>query len=228
MKLDYLNGTKYSIYQPNDMYHFNSDTELLGRFMHIHKNDHVLDIGCNNGALLYYAKEKHAKSLCGIDLFEEVIENARSNFERNAVEVELYVCSLQQFKHEQFNVIVCNPPYFNTQNDALKNQNEYIKAARHEEYLTLDVLFQNVKRLLKSNGSFSMVYRPDRISEVILYANQYGFSLKRMRLAYAYMQKNAKTVLFEFVMNQNTTLIVEEPAFLNDRSSFGWKGIQTK
>ncbi len=228
MKLDYLNGTNYSIYQPDDMYHFNSDTELLGRFMHIHKNDRVLDIGCNNGALLYYAKEKNAKSLCGIDLFEEVIENARMNFERNEVEVELHVCSLQQFIHEQFNVIVCNPPYFNTQNEQLKNQNEFIKAARHEEFLTLDVLFENVKRLLKSNGSFNMVYRPDRISEVIQCANQYGFSIKRMRLAYASIQKCAKTVLFEFVTNKNTTMIVEEPAFLNDRNSFGWKGIQKR
>ncbi len=228
MKLDYLNGTSFSIYQPDDMYHFNSDTELLGRFMQIHKNNRVLDIGCNNGALLYYAKEKHAKSLCGIDLFDEVIENAQMNFERNKVEVELHVCSLQQFQHEPFDVIVCNPPYFNTKNDALKNQNAYIKAARHEESLTLDVLFENVKRLLKSNGSFSMVYRPDRISEVIQIASQCGFSIKRMRLAYASIHKPAKTVLFEFVTNPNTTMIVEEPAFLNDRSSFGWKGIQTK
>ncbi len=49
-----------------------------------------------------------------------------------------------------------------------------------------------------------------------------------MRLAYASIQKCAKTVLFEFVTNKNTTMIVEEPAFLNDRNSFGWKGIQKR
>ena len=226
MKLDYLNGTKYSIYQPDDMYHFNSDTELLGRFMDIHSKDSVLDIGCNNGALLYYAKEKNAKALCGIDLFEKVIKNAEINFENNGVDVELHVTSIQEFQHVPFDHIICNPPYFNTKNDHLKNENQYIKAARHEEYLTLDVLFKNVKRLLKENGTFTMVYRPDRITEVIQTASTYGLYVKRMRLAYASIHKQAKTVLFEFVKNKNITMTVEAPAFLNDRSSFGWKGIQ--
>ncbi len=226
MKLDYLNETKYSIYQPDEMYHFNSDTELLGRFMDIHKTDRVLDIGCNNGALLYYAKEKAAKSLCGIDLFEEVIQNAQENFDRNEVEVELHVSSLQEFQHDPFDKIICNPPYFNTKNDDLKNENTYIKAARHEEYLTLDVLFQNVKRLLKDNGSFTMVYRPDRITEVIQVASEYGMYAKRMKIAYASINKPAKSVLFEFVKNPNILMSVEAPAFLNDKSSFGWKGIR--
>ena len=42
MKLDYLNGTNYTLYQPEDMYHFNADTELLGRFMDVHRKDSVL------------------------------------------------------------------------------------------------------------------------------------------------------------------------------------------
>ena len=89
MKLDYLKGTNYTLYQPEDMYHFNADTELLGRFMDVHRKDSVLDVGCNNGALLYYAKQKNALKLTGIDLFENVIENAKENFIRNEVNADL-------------------------------------------------------------------------------------------------------------------------------------------
>ena len=67
--------------------------------------------------------------LTGIDLFENVIENAKENFIRNEVNADLYVCPLQEFMHAPFDLIVCNPPYFNTKNDALKNENERIKAA---------------------------------------------------------------------------------------------------
>ena len=33
--MDYLFGTPYEIEQPKDMYHFSSDSELLGRFLKI-------------------------------------------------------------------------------------------------------------------------------------------------------------------------------------------------
>ena len=138
MKLDYLNGTNYTLYQPEDMYHFNADTELLGRFMDVHRKDSVLDVGCNNGALLYYAKQKNALKLTGIDLFENVIENAKENFIRNEVNADLYVCPLQEFMHAPFDLIVCNPPYFNTKNDALKNENQSCKTRRISLFRRLD------------------------------------------------------------------------------------------
>lgn len=226
MKLDYLNGTNYTLYQPEDMYHFNADTELLGRFMDVHRKDSVLDVGCNNGALLYYAKQKNAFKLTGIDLFENVIENAKENFIRNEVNADLYVCPLQEFMHALFDLIVCNPPYFNTKNDALKNENARIKAARHEEFLCLEDLMKHVKRLLKDNGRFDMVYRPDRMKDVIAIGMQYGLYPKRLKIAYASKNKQAKSILLEFVKNKNILLDIEAPAFLNDRDSFGWKGVQ--
>lgn len=226
MKLDYLNGTEYSIYQPDNLYHFNSDTELLGRFMDIHKKDSVLDIGTNNGALLYYAYTKGAVQLCGIDLFDDVIENAEQNFSRNCLSVELHISSLQNFQHAPFDCIICNPPYFNTKEEHLKNQNPILRAARHEEYLTLDDLMKGVKRLLKDNGRFAIVYRPDQTFTLFQIAAEYGLYPKRMKIAYASVNKQAKSILVEFVKNKKTHLTIEQPAFLNDRNSFGWKGVR--
>ena len=113
MKTDYLPGTEFTLVQQDDMYHFNSDTVLLGRFMKAKQKDSVLDIGCASGALLLYASLHHPRQITGIDLFDEVLEQARENLERNHVRAGLVCTRVQDYRPaEQFDVIVCNPPYF--------------------------------------------------------------------------------------------------------------------
>lgn len=221
--MDYLHGTDMKIIQNPDMFHSCSDTELLGCFMRVKRKDRVLDIGTNNGALLLYASVHHPYYMHGIDLFEEVIETANTNAKLNQVPMTLSVSSLQQFQSVPFDLILCNPPYFHTTADQLKNENIYLKAARHEEYLTLEDLFSNVKRLLKDNGRFDMVYRPTDLFRVFSTAKKYGFFCTRMRIAYASINGRAKTVLLEFTRKKTGETMIEPPSFLNDRSSFGWK-----
>lgn len=222
MKLDYLNGTPYAIEQDPEMFHFGSDTELLGQFMQIRRKDNVLDIGCSSGALLLYAAMRKPRSLTGIDLFEEVIALADRNLKNNGVEADLHVKRLQEFSLGRYEAIVCNPPYFNTKEKHLKNENCYLAAARHEEYLNLSDLFDGVHRLLKDNGRFYMVYRPSRLKELFDEAEKVGLRPVRIRFAYQSMTKRAKTVLAEFRFSSNAELTVEAPAFLDDRRSYGW------
>ena len=68
----YLNNTDLILYQELNMYHFNSDTTLLGKCINIGAKDEVLDIGCNNGAVFLYAALYHPKELEGIDLHPEI------------------------------------------------------------------------------------------------------------------------------------------------------------
>lgn len=221
--MDYLHGTDFQIKQNENMFHCGSDTELLGCFMSVRKNDSVLDIGTNNGALLLYAAKRKPYKLTGIDLFEEVIEQAEYNAAYNHVDMKLYVSSLQDYDGGPFDLILCNPPYFHTNEKRLKNENPYLCAARHEEYLSMDELFAGVKRLLKSNGRFDMVYRPTDLSRLFICAEKYGLYCSRMKVAYQSMGKNAKTVLLEFCCSPKRETMIEAPVYLNDRSTFGWE-----
>lgn len=221
--MDYLHGTDYLIRQNQYMFHCGSDTELLGCFMMVRKSDSVLDIGTNNGALLLYAAKRNPKKLTGIDLFEEVIEQAEYNAAYNHVDMELHVSSLQDYSGGPYDLVVCNPPYFHTSERRLKNENLYLRAARHEEYMTMDDLFKGAKRLLKSNGRLDMVYRPTDLSRLLCCGEKYGFYLSRMKIAYQSEGKNAKTVLLEFTFSQKRETIIEAPVFLDDRSTFGWE-----
>lgn len=219
MKLDYLKGTDYSIEQKEGMYHFNSDTVLLGNFLEIHTQDRVLDVGTNNGALLLYASK--SKKLYGIDLFEDVIALAKNNLARNHVLANLSVSRLQDYKQEPFDVIASNPPFFSTKKASLKNENEYLKAARHEEYLSLKDLMMHVERLLKDNGTFYLVYRPDRFLKVIEEANAHHLHLYRMQVAYASINKDAKSILLAFKKNVSSQhLKIEKGIFLDDPTTY--------
>ena len=76
MSFDYLPNTHIYLQQKEDMFRINTDTHLLGNFMKINKQDRVLDIGCNNGALLLYASQ-YTNKLVGIDILPEAIELAK-------------------------------------------------------------------------------------------------------------------------------------------------------
>ena len=157
MKPEYVYGTDCVLYQSEEMFRMNSDSELLGLFMRLKHRDSVLDIGTNNGVLLLYASCWKPKHLCGIDLFEEAINLASKNMDTNHVEAELHVSRLQDFRHERFDVLVCNPPYF-SQSGTMVSENRYLEAARHDTNLpstTSRLTFS--ADLLYLLGSYSVV-----------------------------------------------------------------------
>ena len=217
MKLDYLDGTPYKIHQEKDMYHFNSDTEILGKYLRINERDTVLDVGTNNGALLFYASLFNPKLLVGIDIFEEVINIARDNLKMNNVEASLYTSKFQDFKHDKFSIIISNPPYFNSLNET---NNKYLLAARHENHLTLDELFSNTDRLLETEGKLYLVYPYTKRFDVIKNADKYKFYLEETRIAYDHKGGNKKSMLFTFCRNNYGYTIINRVIYLDDRKTF--------
>lgn len=224
MKRDYLNGTPYTMIQKEGMYHFSSDTELLGRFLTVRHKDTVLDIGCSSGALLLYAAVHKPASLCGIDLFDEVLDTARENLEINGVEAELYKTRVQDFSGRQFSLIICNPPYFNTEDPSLISANPFIAASRHEEYLRPGELFESAARLLSDSGKFMMVHRVSRIPELFETAAEYGMRCVRMKTAYRSEGRCAVSAAMEFRKTKTGGLIIEPPAYMDRRETFDERG----
>lgn len=203
MYSDYLPKTNIKIKQRNDMFKMNTDTHLLGNFIQVKEEDTVLDIGCNNGALMLYASLFNPKKLVGIDIFDEAIECAKENLLINSVKGECINCKVQNFNDNPYDVIICNPPYFNTKEDLRKNQNEYLKAARHEDYLSLEELFESANRLLKETGRMYLVHRPSRIQDIILVANKYGLQIEYMQFVYDAKKDDSTAVLCKIKKGKN-------------------------
>lgn len=200
MTYDYLPNTSIYLYQRKDMFRMNTDTALLGQFMKIKDNESVLDIGTNNGALLLYASLQTKGKLIGVDVQEEAIELARQNLMDNHIEnFELIACDIQEADIEPVDVIVCNPPYFKVNDDKQTNVSLYKRIARHECYLTLEVLCACVSRLLKENGRFYLVHRSDRLTDICVLLREAGIEIKKVQFLRDIENENAHGILVEAV-----------------------------
>ncbi|MCR5795492.1 MAG: methyltransferase [Solobacterium sp.] len=211
MRSDYLPHTPYTVLQPDDLYHFSSDSEHLGTFIRLKHTDSVLDIGCGTGVLMLYAAVQGPASITGIDLFEPVTKQAAENMEHNGVEAELLTGRVQDLKGRQFDVILCNPPFFAVTAPHLMSENEMIRAARHEVCLTLEELFASVRRLMKDKGRFYLVHRMSRLNEIMAAALDSRLHAVRIRPVYDGGVKNEGTLLMEFRSGTRGSVVFEMP-----------------
>lgn len=214
MSYDYLPDTKIELKQRKDMFRINTDTRCLGNFMTIKEGETVLDIGCNNGALLLYASQYKPKKMVGVDCFLEAIELAQENMQHNHVEAKLIHAKIQDFEHDPFDVILCNPPFFKINENSKMNENEFLKIARHEESLTLHELFCCCKRLLKQEGRFYLIHRTLRLTEIIEEACIQGFKIKRIKPVYDSNKDLSTSCLFEIIKGSNDQVLVEKPIII--------------
>lgn len=200
------------LYQHKKMFRVNTDTSLLGNYLKVNKEDSVLDIGTNNGALLLYASLYYPSKLVGIDINSEALEIARLNLESNNISnFELVHSNIKDYiSKEKYDVIVSNPPYFNTQNESLKNNNEYLKMARHEEYLLLEDLTKGVSINLKEDGIFYLIHTAPRLEEIKRCLNKYSLYIKEYTKVRDVNKENDHVVLLTINKDINSKCIERE------------------
>lgn len=197
---DYIHGTDIYLYQHKKMFRINTDTALLADFMQIRKNETVLDIGTNNGALLLAAHQKGAAKLIGIDIQEEAIQVAEKNMKHHKIdEVKLIIGDVCDIALPKVDVIVCNPPYFKVNESSNINESKTLQIARHEQYLKLDHLSKKASELLDEKGRMYIVHRPSRISEIIYILKQYRLQTRTLQFVYDENRDEAVSVLIEAV-----------------------------
>lgn len=198
--LDYLPNTSIYLYQHREMFRINSDTRYLGEFLSINREESILDIGTNNGALLLYANKVGFKKLIGVEINDKALELCEENMKLNKIDnYELYNCRVQDLNIEKVDVIVCNPPYFKS---GKTKENTLLANARHEGELTLFELIDNSKRLLKENGRLMMVYKSCDVAEVISLLDLKGFGVVRLQFVFDQNKETSTCFMIEAIKNK--------------------------
>lgn len=215
LRLDYLpNRKEIKLYQDDDMFCINTDTYVLGEFLNIYKQDTVLEIGTNNGALLLYASRFNPKSMVGIDINEKAIELAKKNMELNNIEnVTLKVADGNTYQDSEVDVIIFNPPYFKSREED-KSQNEYLKLAKHEDNFSLPSMIECINRNLKNNGTLFFLFQTSRLNEVISLLNKKHIIVKELKFVYDENKEYSNVFMIRAVKNAKNGLVVTKPIII--------------
>lgn len=215
LRLDYLPKRKeIKLYQDDDMFCINTDTYVLGEFLNIYKQDTVLEIGTNNGALLLYASRFNPKFMVGIDINEKAIELAKKNMELNNIEnVTLKVADGNTYQDSEVDVIIFNPPYFKSREED-KSQNEYLKLAKHEDNFSLSSMIECINRNLKNNGTLFFLFQTSRLNEVISLLNKKHIIVKELKFVYDENKEYSNVFMIRAVKNAKNGLVVTKPIII--------------
>ena len=182
----------------------------------------VLDIGTGTGLIaLMMAQRFPSAQIDAIEIDKGALEDARFNVSQSPFNNRINIINspLQDYKpcnetQEEgiYDAIVCNPPYFI---NSLKNPLQQRTTARHTDSLSHQELIYHSKRLLKPNGSLSIIIPSNNKDILEAEAIFNGLSILKITNIKTKSSKPAKRCLIEFGKDTTAVCKIEEQV-LND------------
>ena len=175
----------YVILQDTDDYAFSQDSVFLANIAKISNSDKVLDLGCGSGVLATLALcKKHAREAVGIEIQPRVADMARQSAMLNNLEGRLSIITgdVRDIKSlvgaESFDVVLCNPPYFQGNPTTQKS------LSRLESSATLQDFVRAASYSLKFGKDAWFVSKIDRLSPLVCALSSCNLEPKEMTIVY--------------------------------------------
>ncbi len=204
------------IYQDEDKFKFSLDSLLLSEFVEVNNNDkNLLDLCSGNAPLPLIITSKHNIAITGVELQKEIYDLANKSISYNSFDDKIKMLNMNAkdvpnyFPGNNFDIITCNPPFFKTNESSLINENYEKAVARHELTITFAEIVEVVSKMLRDNGKFYFVHRPERLEELINLCSKKHLTIKKMVFIYSKEETNAKMVLIKCVKNAKLGMKVE-------------------
>ena len=222
-RIDELGRNGYRILQDPDRFCFGMDAVLLSDFAKVKRGAKVIDFCTGTGIIpiLMEARNETA-SFEALEIQEESADMAERSVAMNGLQNKIKVITgdvtkaRDYFSCDSYDAITCNPPYMVGQH-GLVNPTSPKAIARHELLCTLEDILREGAKLLKQGGSFYLVHRPFRLTEIITLCIKYKLEPKRMRMVYPYTNKEPNMVLLQAIKGGKPRLTVESPLIVYEK-----------
>ena len=208
-----LNFDNMIIYQDNDYFLFSLDSVLLANFVTIKLTDKkIIDLCSGNCPIPMLMSFRTKARIFGVEIQKYIYDMGMDSIKENKLDKQIEFINEDVkeinkiYEAETFDVVTCNPPYFKYQDNSLINENKGKSIARHELLITLEEIIKISSYLLKNNGTFAMVHRPERLIEIINLFQKYNIEPKKIQLVYPKEGKEANMLLIEGVKNGKSGL----------------------
>lgn len=211
-----INGLRL-IQNPNG-FCYGTDAVLLSDFVSPAAKGTIVDFCTGSGVipLLLSAKTK-AQRIIGIELQADYAAMAQRSVAFNHLENRISVlCGDIKQAHTLIegtcDVVTCNPPYLPVGSGYTGEQDD--KAiARHEIRCTLEDVIRSAARILKYGGSFYMVHRSERLSDIMHAMEMHGIMPKTLQFVHSKRLQTCKLLLIKGVRGANSGVKILPPIF---------------
>lgn len=226
-EIHYLVGSnRLKIVQHEKCFSFSLDSMLLPNFVTLNlRTKKILDIGCGNAPVPLILSERTNAHIDGVEIQEEVYQMAVKSIQLNHKEDQIQIIHddinhyATLFDHEEYDVITCNPPYFEYQPSSIVNDNPQKTIARHDKMLKMEDIMKISRKILKNNGILALVQRPERLVDIITMMRKNNIEPKKILLIYPKKGKNANILLIEGMKNGKPGLKILDPIYSHNEKN---------
>ena len=197
-----------------------TDTFLLSSLPRLKPRQRVIDLGCGSGLLgLLLLQRQPELTVTGIDLQPEAVRLVQKAAAENGLSGRLrgQCADLRQvkalFPTGSFDLAVSNPPYYPSAGGAL-SPDDARRTARSEVACTLEDICRASAYLLRWGGSFCLVHKPERLTDLLCALRQAGLEPKRLRMVCKHAADAPSLVLVEARRGGRPGLSIEAPLIL--------------
>ncbi|MFA7672452.1 MAG: tRNA1(Val) (adenine(37)-N6)-methyltransferase [Clostridia bacterium] len=219
-RIDDLQLEGLKLVQNKKQFCFGTDAVLISYFAQVKHNASVIDLGTGNGVipLLLYGRYKPRK-IVGLEIQKDIYDLAVRNAQYNGLEDKISFVHgdirnvKEYFIGGLFDHVVTNPPYLKS-GTGIVNSNDVVSNARHEILCTLEDILKASRYLLKSKGIFTMVHRPERLTDILSVMRLYSIEPKTIRFIHSSANNPAILVLVQGLKDMNPALSVKAPLIM--------------
>ena len=199
---------------------FGTDSYLLAAFAKAQKNGVCVEFGGGTGvvSLLAASRDKYSLIHCAEiqPYFASLIER---NAEMNGLshKVKSVLGDVRDLTPALFggevHSVISIPPYMRV-SSGLDNATPEMNTARREENGTIDDFAASAARILRYGGYFTLVYRPDRLPDLIFALKNNGLEPKRLVTLYPTTESKPCLVLIEAKKGASPGLVCSRPLII--------------
>lgn len=205
----------------NESFKLSTDSVLLAHFVNMKRVRRCVDLGGGTGVLTVLLAGKNiSAAFDAIEIQEESVEIFQKNITENRLDDRAKVLKGDLRQHKAmlepgaYDLAVSNPPYFPERSGKTAPNNSRA-TARDERFCTLSDLCAAASYLCRWGGSFALVHRPERLSEIFCTMAKAGIEPKRLRMVSYKPDSPPSLALIEGRRGGKPGLIIEAPLVLS-------------
>ncbi len=214
-RLDFVNDD-LTLIQNTEGLTFGTDALLLAGYIE-GRHKYGIELGGGSGIIsMLLLTRKKIEKITAIEVQGEYAELIARNAEHNRLSdrLEAVHADAREFKPSaECDVVFSNPPYMKADGGkACENDKKNI--ARHEIHGSIYDFARAGAKMLKYGGYMAMVYRPDRLADVIAAFREAGVEPKRMTVVHANPTSVPSMLLIEGRRGGKSGMKLTRPLFI--------------